>query len=131
MKFQELIFILESKIPSPLIEGGYGSWDWTPSEWASNQVPRVRNGFLGISDEQGVRGRWYADVLTVDHTEVGYKHGSDRFRYMPHYKSGALVWNYADETVANQVANAAYFVEKNGWPLKHKHFDWANIRDIS
>lgn len=131
MKFQELVFILESKIPSPLIEGGYGSWDWTPSEWASNQVPRVRNGFLGISDEQGVRGRWYADVLTVDHTELSYKSGSDRFRYMPHYKLGALVWNYADETEANQVANAVYFVEKNGWPLKHKQFDWSNIRDIS
>lgn len=104
-----------SMLPNPRIS--YGGHDWTRKGYSDNVGPLVRHGFMGAMLSEDIHGKWFCDITQATHGDIGHTASSMRFRYLPYYKNGAIVWTDKDDATQNNVINVSAFINGQGWPL--------------
>ena len=105
-------------LPNPRIT--YGSYDWTRRGYSDGIGPLIRHGFTGAIHDEDIHGKWFCDITQATHGDIGHTASSVRFRYLPYYKNGTIVWTDRDDAVERNIINVSAFINDRGWPLGGK-----------
>lgn len=99
----------------------YGHHDWTVSGYATGACPLVRHGFMGVLHSNDIQGKWFCDITQATHGDIGHTACSVRFRYLPYYNNGTIVWTDVTDATPYNIKQICCFIHAKQWPLLGDH----------
>lgn len=103
-------------LPNP--NTSYGTHDWTCLGYKNKAAPLIRHGFMGIINDFRISGKWFADITQATHGDIPYTTLCTRFRYLPYYKKGTIVWTDSLDMTHDNIRLVMNFIRSEDWPLE-------------